>query len=345
MESLWLKIRTNQQIVSEILAWFEKSCLVKTRVKTVEKLILLELHEEFEKMMDVRDTVIQEVIKQIMLERSGQQINRDQLKSVMEIFIKIEYYKPYFEPEFLRLTQNHYQSEAMHLIEHFEVCNYLNNTQLRITQEKERVHNYLEKSTEPKVVMMLERLFIDNYLQKILAEGFEYLVDNQKLENLQQLYNFLNKLGRIEFLKNTWQFYIKQKGSNLVNTGEVSVEAILEFKRKLDEILNNCFQSNYVLKNSLHYAFEDFVNIKTNKVAELTSKYFDNILQKAHKMNMDEESVEKLLDDALCVFKYISAKDIFEAFYNKRLVKRLLLRNVSSFELEKKMIEKFKAGI
>jgi len=52
--------------------------------------------------------------------------------------------------------------------------------------------------------------------------------------------------------------------------------------------------------------------------------------------------VEAKLDDAISIFRYLSAKDIFEAFYTKRLVKRLLLGLSSSDILEKKMIDKLK---
>lgn len=318
--------------------------MVKTRIKTIEKLILLEFHDQFDKIGDIRDTLIQQVIKQIMLERNGQEINRSQIKNIVEIFIKIEYYKPYFEPEFLKVSQNHYKTEARHLSENFEVSSYLNKTQLRINQEKERIREYLEKSTEAKIVSMIEKLFIDDYLQQILTEGFDDLVNNQRIENLQQLYNFLKKLDRIGYLRNTWQFYIKQKGSAIINVGDVGIEQILEFKQKLDQILKESFEENYALKTALHYAFEDFLNIKTNKIAEMTSKYFDTVLRRAHKMSMEDESIEKLLDEALSIFRYLAAKDIFEAFYTKRLIKRLLLRNTSSSDLEKKMIEKFKAG-
>ena len=344
MEVLWIKINGNQQIVSEVLIWFERTCLLKTRVKTVEKLILGELLEQFEQIRDVRVIIIQQIMKHIMRERAGETINRQQIKNVVEILIKLDYYKPHFEPELLKLTQQHYRAEAQQCADNFEICSYLNKTQQRINEEQERVQAYLERSTEPKIVSMLEKLFIDDYLQKILSEGFDYLVDNQKLENLKQLYTFFHKLGRIDFLKNTWQYYIKQKGSVIINAPDVAVEPIIAFKRKLDEILKNCFDTNYALKSAMQYAFEDFVNIKTNKIAELTTKYFDNILQKAHKMSQSEAQLEQTLDDALAIFKFLSAKDIFEAFYTKRLMRRLLLRNVSSFDLEKKLVEKFKAG-
>jgi len=56
----------------------------------------------------------------------------------------------------------------------------------------------------------------------------------------------------------------------------------------------------------------------------------------------DEKEVEAKLDDAISIFRFLSAKDIFEAFYTKRLVKRLLLGLSSSDTLEKKMIDKLK---
>jgi len=60
-------------------------------------------------------------------------------------------------------------------------------------------------------------------------------------------------------------------------------------------------------------------------------------------MNMNEEELEVKLEELLAIFRFLMAKDVFEAFYTKRLVKRLLLGNVSSYELEGKMIEKLRA--
>ena len=40
---------------------------------------------------------------------------------------------------------------------------------------------------------------------------------------------------------------------------------------------------------------------------------------------LDESQIQINIDKALYLFNYLPAKDIFEAFYNKRLIKRLLL--------------------
>jgi cullin-4 len=50
------------------------------------------------------------------------------------------------------------------------------------------------------------------------------------------------------------------------------------------------------------------------------------------------------LDSLFDIFRYISAKDIFEAFYTKRLAKRVLLNHIGSQELENYVLQKLKAG-
>ena len=45
----------------------------------------------------------------------------------------------------------------------------------------------------------------------------------------------------------------------------------------------------------------------------------------------------------LLLFRYITGKDVFEAFYKKDLAKRLLLGKSASIDAEKSMIAKLKA--
>lgn len=52
---------------------------------------------------------------------------------------------------------------------------------------------------------------------------------------------------------------------------------------------------------------------------------------------------ELLLDKILVLFRYLSAKDIFEAFYKKFLSKRLLLNRSASIDLEKSVLLRLKA--
>jgi len=54
------------------------------------------------------------------------------------------------------------------------------------------------------------------------------------------------------------------------------------------------------------------------------------------------DDVESLLDRVLFLFRYLSGKDVFQAFYKKDVAKRLLLSKSASLDAEKSMISKIK---
>ena len=328
------------------MIYFERTYLLKkTRIKTLEKLILTELASLINNLKEIKEAIIQQVIEQIMRERKGEEINKEVIQNVVQMLIKIELYKSHFEPELLKVSDLFYKEESQQLNQNFEIVGYLKHTENRLNEEIKRTIEYLDKSTENKLCSLIEKIFITDNLQVILYSGFDSLIDNANTESLSKLYYFLDKVGKLDFLKKTWGYYIKQRGNALINETELSVERILQYKSGLEKILNECFQKNASLKSAMQFAFEDCVNIKTNKIAELSSKYIDDMLRNAHKISTDEKEVEARLDDAISIFRFLSAKDIFEAFYTKRLVKRLLLGLSSSDTLEKKMIDKLKHGI
>jgi len=342
-DALWRLLFNQKRLLTEIMIYFERTYLLKkTRIKTLEKLILAELAALINNLKEIKDAIIQQVIDQIMRERKGETIDKDVIRNVVQMLIKIELYKPFFEPELLRVSDQFYKDEAAELNANFEVVGYLKHTERRINEEIGRTMDYLDKSTENKLCSLIEKIFITDNLQAILSNGFDGLIDNSNIESLSKLYYFLDKVGKLDFLKKTWGYYIKQRGNALINENELSVERILQYKASLETILNDCFQKNASLKSAMQFAFEDCINVKTNKIAELSSKYIDDVLKNAHKISNDEQAVEAKLDDAISIFRYLSAKDIFEAFYTKRLVKRLLLGLSSSDVLEKKMIDKLK---
>lgn len=57
---------------------------------------------------------------------------------------------------------------------------------------------------------------------------------------------------------------------------------------------------------------------------------------------MSEEELEIILDKVLMLFRYIVGKDVFEGFYKKEFVKRLLYAKSASIDVEKSMISKLK---
>lgn len=66
--------------------------------------------------------------------------------------------------------------------------------------------------------------------------------------------------------------YIKKRGRTIVIDPEkdkTMVQELLDFKEKLDNIVSVCFQKNEKFINSLKESFENFINQRLNKPAEL----------------------------------------------------------------------------
>ena len=90
-------------------------------------------------------------------------------------------------------------------------------------------------------------------------------------------------------------------------------------------------------------AFENFINKRQNKPAEMIAKYIDTRLKSGNKESSEEE-LEKLMDKVMVIFRFIHGKDVFEAFYKKDLAKRLLVGRSASVDAEKSMLSKLKQG-
>ena len=84
------------------------------------------------------------------------------------------------------------------------------------------------------------------------------------------------------------------------------------------------FDKNEEFVYTVKEAFEQFINVRQNRPAELIAKFIDGKLRSGNK-GASEEELEHDLDKLMTLFRYIQGKDVFEAFYKKDLAKRLLL--------------------
>lgn len=105
------------------------------------------------------------------------------------------------------------------------------------------------------------------------------------------------------------------------------VQDLLDFKDKVDHVIEVCFQKNERFVNLMKESFETFINKRPNKPAELIAKHVDSKLRAGNKEATDEE-LERTLDKIMILFRFIHGKDVFEAFYKKIWQKDSLLGKV-----------------
>ncbi|XP_047209617.1 cullin-4B isoform X1 [Girardinichthys multiradiatus] len=295
--------------------------------------------------LKVQCKTIDGILLLIERERNGEAIDRSLLRSLLSMLSDLQIYQDSFEQRFLEETNRLYAAEGQRLMQEREVPEYLHHVNKRLEEEADRVITYLDQSTQKPLIATVEKQLLGEHLTAILQKGLTHLLDENRIQDLSLLYQLFSRVrGGVQVLLQHWIEYIKAFGSTIVINPEkdkTMVQELLDFKDKVDHIIDVCFLKNEKFVNAMKEAFETFINKRPNKPAELIAKHVDSKLRAGNKEATDEE-LEKMLDKIMIIFRFIYGKDVFEAFYKKDLAKRLLVGKSASVDAEKSMLSKLK---
>ncbi|XP_037367902.1 cullin-4B isoform X5 [Talpa occidentalis] len=293
----------------------------------------------------VQNKTIDGILLLIERERNGEAIDRSLLRSLLSMLSDLQIYQDSFEQRFLEETNRLYAAEGQKLMQEREVPEYLHHVNKRLEEEADRLITYLDQTTQKSLIATVEKQLLGEHLTAILQKGLNNLLDENRIQDLSLLYQLFSRVrGGVQVLLQQWIEYIKAFGSTIVINPEkdkTMVQELLDFKDKVDHIIDICFMKNEKFINAMKEAFETFINKRPNKPAELIAKYVDSKLRAGNKEATDEE-LEKMLDKIMIIFRFIYGKDVFEAFYKKDLAKRLLVGKSASVDAEKSMLSKLK---
>ncbi|KAM8952219.1 cullin-4B isoform 1-T1 [Pelodytes ibericus] len=293
----------------------------------------------------VQTKTIDGILLLIERERNGEAIDRSLLRSLLSMLSDLQIYQESFEHRFLEETNRLYAAEGQRLMQEREVPEYLHHVNKRLEEEADRVITYLDQSTQKPLIATVEKQLLGEHLTTTLQKGLNHLLDGNRIQDLSLLYQLFSRVrGGVQVLLQHWIEYIKAFGSTIVINPEkdkTMVQELLDFKDKVDHVIDVCFLKNEKFVNAMKEAFETFINKRPNKPAELIAKYVDSKLRTGNKEATDEE-LEKMLDKIMIIFRFIYGKDVFEAFYKKDLAKRLLVGKSASVDAEKSMLSKLK---
>lgn len=81
------------------------------------------------------------------------------------------------------------------------------------------VDNFLSNSTGKKLINVFEdKLILANF--ENIFNQFGKLLETMDLNNIKIVYDFVQRVERIDFLKKTWRYCIKEKGIQIINIEE-----------------------------------------------------------------------------------------------------------------------------
>ncbi|KAH0500093.1 Cullin-4A [Microtus ochrogaster] len=280
----------------------------------------------------VQSKTIDGILLLIGRERSGEAVDRSLLRSLLSMLSDLQVYKDSFELKFLEETNCLYAAEGQRLMQDREMTSSM----LLI------LSGFLYRKP---LIACVEKQLLGEHLTAILQKGLDHLLDENRVPDLTQMYQLFSRVkGGQHALLQHWSEYIKTFGTTIVINPEKDkdmVQDLLDFKDKVDHVVEVCFQRNERFINLMKESFETFINKRPNKPAELIAKHVDSKLRAGNKEATDEE-LERILDKIMILFRFIHGKDVFEAFYKKDLAKRLLVGKSASVDAEKSMLSKLK---
>uniref|UniRef100_A0AAZ3SQC6 Cullin family profile domain-containing protein n=1 Tax=Oncorhynchus tshawytscha TaxID=74940 RepID=A0AAZ3SQC6_ONCTS len=260
----------------------------------------------------VQKRTVDGILEQIERERNGETVDRSLLRSLLGMLSDLQVYKESFEERFLMETNRLYAAEGQRLMQERDVPEYLHHVARRLEEENDRVISYLDQSTQKPLISNVEKQLLGEHMTAILQKGLSILLDGNRVMELALLYQLFSKVkGGLPTLLQHWRDYIKSFGGEIVGTPEKDkdmVQDLLDFKDKMDNVAQGCFNRNESFINAMKEAFEAFINNRPNKPAELIAKYVDCKLRAGNK-EATEEEMERILDKIMIIFRFIHGKD------------------------------------
>lgn len=297
--------------------------------------------------------------------------------SIMMLYVLSVYVK-YFEPFFLEQSERYFKEfgeawSTSSLKDYILVCEKL------LKKEDYRCIQFnLDSTTEKQLMDSAHSHLIGNYSEKLLNGGnLAKLLSDREVESMKALYDLLRLSGIQKKMKAPWGEYIRATGAAIVSDkdkGDEMVLRLLELRRSLDLMIRDAFHKDEDFLWGMRESFGKFMNdgkvakcweTGTAKIGEMIAKYIDMLLrgglktlpkellsdvkdraaaEKEGQASTGDEDAEldRQLDQALELFRFIEGKDAFEAFYKKDLARRLLMGRSASQDAERNMLTKLR---
>ncbi|XP_010552580.1 PREDICTED: cullin-3B-like [Tarenaya hassleriana] len=340
------------QMIRDILMYMDRTYIPSTKKTAVHELGLNLWRDNIAHSSKIQTRLLNTLLDLIHRERTGEVIDRVLMRNVIKMFMDLSdsVYQEDFEKPFLEASAEFYKVESQEFIESCDCGDYLKKVEKRLTEETDRVSQYLDPKSEPKITSVVEKEMIANHMQRLVHmenSGLVNMLLNDKYEDLGRMYNLFRRVTNgLIMVRDVMTLHLREMGKQLVTDPEKSkdpvefVQRLLDERDKYDKIISTAFNNDKTFQNALNSSFEYFVNLNSRS-PEFISLFVDDKLRKGLK-GVSEEDVEVILDKVMMLFRYLQEKDVFEKYYKQHLAKRLLSGKTVSDDAERSLIVKLK---
>uniref|UniRef100_A0A7S1TYF3 Cullin family profile domain-containing protein n=1 Tax=Phaeomonas parva TaxID=124430 RepID=A0A7S1TYF3_9STRA len=314
----------------------------------------------------VKERVVDALLQEIDRERENAVIDRQRVRDCISLLEDIgmatlDVYTNDFEEQLLESTTRYYRNKAAAWLESESTPSYLISTEQALEEEKNRVDQYLNKSTKECLLRVVETELLKTPGQQLLEKegsGCRALLANNRLDDLSRMFRLFGQVpDGLDPMAGLVRQHIEDEGMGIVSARKARIEeserdsaqdpifvkALLNLHIKYTQLMQEQFGGHSLFQKAMKEAFVSVVNrdVGKYKTADLLSSYCDRILKTGGE-KMSDEMVEENLSKLVQLFGYLTEKDLFAEIYRNQLSKRLLHQRSASDDWERTMITKLK---
>ena len=200
-------------------------------------------------------------------ERQNQSIDKSIVQRLLRMLFSIGLYTDKFEYPFLTDSNRFFATEGQELIDSIDTPGFLLHVERRLQQASEMVREYLDVSTKSPLISVIDNMLLLPHVGVIVERGLKGLMEQAKVKDIRRMFMLLERVGKLELLKEGVSSYVKKHGESLVGdtTREKNlIEDLLQFQDQCSMILRECFKNADTFRYALKAAFEYLINPTVN---------------------------------------------------------------------------------
>jgi cullin 1 len=289
---------------------------------------------------ETKQGITDAILNLINAEREGEIIDKSLVKAIVELYESmgigsLDTYNTDLEVPMLEAAREFYAKKQQDWLASDSTQDYLDMVEAALDKERMRVADYLNQSSEAKLIRVCEEELLERVVMELLEKegsGCRALLANDKFKDLRQMFRMFSRLKNgLNLMASIVEIYIFDRGNEIINMRQAQLTAGEEHKPdeltfvkhliahhdKYLAVVMTDFGGHFLFQKAFAVAFEEIVNSDSgaHSNAELMSTFCDRVLKSGGE-KMSKTEVEKSLDSIVHLFSYLIDKDLFAGIYS-----------------------------
>jgi len=341
LESLrtrWQLYKNAVRTVRDVFMYADRSFIRSTGRTPVYELGMSAFRDDVLRDQTFATQLVDAMLDVVTRSRLGEQPPLTLLRDTLDMYIELDMYAEAFEGRFLRVSREFYTLAAARVLQTCSGRSYLQHVREWFLFEEKLANECLAvRTTRTALQTLLGEILLSEHLNEILDTtdtGFLQLLQSQRLEDLQMMYDLLIRIPEgVDAMRGRLAPYVREKVRADLVRGASALEQPLEWVARAmhlkDEFYNllAALQMDPKFVRAVQEGFEEALN-ECPCAQEFLSLYIDKALRESP--SISREATRAALEHASGLFRLLRNKDVFEQHYKVHLSRRLLRRFASN---------------